>query len=468
MRRVLFVIGAAALAACSARSRPQLPPAAPPSAWSEQDVQRVGPERADVSRWWSTFDDPILDELVRSALASNLDGAQALERIRAARARAGIAHGELGPSVDLAGGVSRSHYSENGPLGSLGGGTSTQHELRVESAWELDLFGELERRRAAADADLAASVEDARAVQVAILAEVASAYIDLRAAQNLAAVARRNATSARDTLALTRSRQRGGLGTDLDVARAETLLASSEARLPGFEAAERVAIHRLAVLLARPPADVSAELTAVGPIPRTPERVVVGLPSDLLQRRPDVRRAAWAWEAAAARVGVADAARYPSVSLTAAFGLESVDASDLADAASRAWSIGPVLRWPIFASGRLDAALVLADAQAAEAGIAYRRSFLVALEEVENELVLYLRAWDRRRVVLQSVGASRRAVGLADDLFRRGLTTFLDVLDAQRGLHDSEIDLVESEAATARHVVALYRSLGGGWEIADA
>jgi multidrug efflux system outer membrane protein len=177
-----------------------------------------------------------------------------------------------------------------------------------------------------------------------------------------------------------------------------------------------------------------------------------------------VRRAEREYAAATARIGAAMADRYPKFSLTAAFGLESVSSSDFADAASRAWSIGPAMRWPLLAGGSIEANIEIQDARAEQARIAYDRSLLVALEDVENALVDYLREWDHRRALESAAAAGRKSVDLADQLYRSGLTNFLDVLDAERGLYEAELDLAQSEVASSLSVVSLYKALGGGWE----
>jgi len=452
------------LAGCAAGPDYRPPEVAAPEVWSAAESARVSQGAADLARWWRVLDDPTLDSLMERAAAANLDLAIATARVRQARAEAGFARGELLPEVDARASAGRQRVSENGVLGALPDPESDLYSAGFDARWELDLFGRLRRRVEAADAEVEASVEDRRDVLVSLLAEVARAYVELRANQRLAAVVRENAASARTTVELTRTRLASGLASELDVARAEALLATTEARLPEVEGAARVAMHRLAVLLGLEPGALVAELEPVRPIPAAPERVLVGLPSELLARRPDVRAAERRLAAATARLGSAEAERYPSLSLSAAFGLESLSSGTLADAASRAWSIGPALRWPIFAGGRIEADVEGADARLEEARHRYDQAMLVALEDVENALVGYLRTWDQRRSLASAAEAGRRSVRLADDLYRNGLSDFLDVLDAERALYDAELELARSEAAATLRVVTLYKVLGGGWE----
>lgn len=440
--------------------RPDLPT---PTTWEAQDGHRVSAESADLTRWWASFGDPVLDALVERAARANLDLKQATARVREARAETGIARGARRPEVGNPGSAGRQRLSENGPF-PVTDPESSLYRSGFDAHWELDLFGGLRRAEEAARAELEASIEDRRDVLVTLLAEVARAYVELRCNQRLETIVRRNVAAARATLELTRTRLVAGMATNLDVARAEALLAVTEAPLPRYEAAEHVAIHRLGLLLGEHPQALASELSVERPIPAPPDRILVGLPSELLQRRPDVRRAERRLAAATARIGAAVAERYPKVSLSGAFGLESTSLSSLHDAASRAWSIGPSVRWPLFAGGRIAAGIEAQDARAEQALHAYEETLLLALEDVENALVHYLREWDHRRALEATAEADRRAVSLSDELYRKGLTSFLDVLEAERGLYEAELLLAESEAASSLHVVSLYKALGGGWE----
>jgi NodT family efflux transporter outer membrane factor (OMF) lipoprotein len=230
------------------------------------------------------------------------------------------------------------------------------------------------------------------------------------------------------------------------------------------EAALKQSIHRLSVLVGTAPETLTAELLAPRPIPSAPPRVIVGLPSELLLRRPDVRQAERRLAVATAAVGVATAELYPKISLTGAFGLDSLGSADFLKWESRAWSLGPSIRWPIFSGGRIRAQIAVQDAQQEQALASYEKSVLIALEDVENTLVAYLRSGDRQRHLEEAVAENRKAVALADDLYRKGLTSFIDVLDAQRALYATETELGRSVAEVTLNLVALYKALGGGWE----
>lgn len=466
MKLPILVFIAAGASACAAGPGYQRPEREAPKDWSEAQGELVAAEPARLESWWTAFGDPTLDSLVQRACAANLDLKLAAARVREARAQAGITRADLLPRLDANGSVTRNRYSENGAF-PVADPQANLYSAGFDAHWELDVFGGTRRSIEAAQAEIEASVEDRRAVLVSLLGEVARAYIELRGNQQLAAVSRRNVEAANATLEITRARLDGGMATALDVSRAEALLANARAPLPQFETAVRVNMHRLAILLAQPPASLARELEVAAPVPRAPQRLLVGLPAELLARRPDVRFAERRLAASTARIGMAISDRYPKFSLSSAFGLESANSSDFADAASRAWSIGPSVRWPIFAGGRIEANIEVQDARTEQALHTYDRALLTALEEVENAIVSYLREWDHHRALEAAAVAQRQSVTLADDLFRKGLTSFLDVLDAERSLYDAELQLTQSETATALDVVTLYKALGGGWQSLD-
>lgn len=462
MKHSWILVAGVLLAGCVAAPEKRAPQQPKAATWQESASQLVAAP-ADLSAWWTTFGDAQLDELVRRAADANHDVRAAVARVREARARAGIVRGDLLPQLDASASATRNRFSENG-LMPLPKPHTNLYSLGYDASWEIDVFGATRAELAAANAEVDAALADRRDVLVTLLGDVARAYVELRGSQRLASVARRNIDAARETLELTRTRNQGGLATELDVSRAEALLARAQAPLPQYDEAQRVALHRLGVLLGETPAALANELADERPVPTPPERILVGLPSDLLTRRADVRRAQSTLAAADARIGAAVADQYPRFSLTGGFGLESTHTSDFADAASRAWSVGPLVRWPIFAGGAIRANIEAQDARSEAALASYEKTMLVALEEVENAFVGYLREWDHRRALEANASANRRSVELADALFRGGLTGFLDVLDAERSLHDAELELARSEMNTTLEVVQLYKALGGGWE----
>lgn len=461
MSRALLALVLGALTSCMVGPDYATPPQESPSAWGEA----VGTAPVELNRWWSVFGDPGLDSLVERAVASNRDLRIAQARIREARAQASAAFSDLLPQVDAGASATRVRESANGIIGAGGFSLYRNDFLATfDAGWEIDVFGGTRRGVQAAEADLQATIQDRNAVLVSLLGEVARNYVELRGHQRQVAGLRRTVVSAQGSLDLTKSRFQAGVATALDVARAEALVATIQANIPLFERDRKRALHRLGVLLGRDPRALEEELRIDGPIPAVPRSVSIGLPSDLLLRRPDVRRAERQLAAATARIGQATADFFPKFSLFGSFGVEALSSGDWFTWPSRLWSLGPSVRIPLFQGGRLEANLEIRSAQAEEARIVFERTFLEALEEVENALTAWLREAERHAALEEAVAANRRALDLADDLHRKGLVSFLDVLEAQRTLYQSEVQLTESSMSRAVDLVALYKALGGGWD----
>jgi NodT family efflux transporter outer membrane factor (OMF) lipoprotein len=338
------------------------------------------------------------------------------------------------------------------------------YQAGFDAAWELDVFGGARRSAEAAQADVAAAEFGRRDLLITISAEVARNYVAARAFQRRLAVAAANITAQQDILALTRDRFAKGLTGELDVQQADALLASTRAQTPVFEAGFRDAVYQLALLLGQPPGALLDELAAAAPIPAAPPAVPVGLPSDLLQRRPDVQRAERQLAAATARIGAAASDLYPKFSLTGDAGLQSISAGDWFAAGSRFWTAGPTVQWRIFDAGRVRAAVQAQSARADQALAAYEQSMLAAFTDVETALTGYAQEQTRRQSLAHSAQASGQVVSMARDLYSHGLADFLRVLEAQRTLYQSQDALIESDRAVSLDLIALYKALGGGWE----
>jgi multidrug efflux system outer membrane protein len=466
---LLATLATVALAGCMVGPDFVRPDPNVPERWAEAPQQDV-PAPPGPSRWWQSFADPQLDALIERAVQANLDLAVAESRVREARAARRIAGAPLFPFLDAGASLSRQWQSENagffggGPIGDIGGQPFTLYDVGFDASWEIDVFGGTRRGVEAADAELAASIEQRNDVLLTLIGEVARNYVELRGFQRELEVARGNVATQEDTLVLTRARYQGGLASDLDVARAEAQVRTTAARLPALDTSVRQSIHRLGVLLGEPPGTLLAELTPPLPIPPAPPGLPDGLPSDLVRRRPDVRRAERQVAAATARIGVATADLYPRFFLTGAAGLQSLDASDLFAGASKYWAVGPSIQWPIFQGGRIVGNIEVRDEQQQQALLAWRQTILAALEEVENQIVAYTRQRDRRATLAAAVDANQRAVDLAQALYTRGLTDFLDVLEAQSNLFLTQTELAQSDAQVSASLVALNKALGGGWE----
>jgi NodT family efflux transporter outer membrane factor (OMF) lipoprotein len=428
-----------------------LPPTSQPT--TSQSVATNQPPQ--IATWWTNFNDPQLNSLITQAIDANLSIKEAEARIRQARATRGITASNFWPFVNATGSYSRV------------GAADTSHDLYqagLDATWELDIFGGTRRAIESADATVQAAIEDLRDVQVTLTSEVALDYLNLRGFQRQIIIAQENLDSERRTAELTRKVFHAGFTGGLDVANAEAEVATTAAIIPSLEAGERQSIYALSVLLARPPAALVDELTPVQPIPTTPPMIPVGLPSDLLRRRPDIRRAEANLHAANAQIGVAVAQLFPQFSLTGSFGYESSQLKNLGNWSSSLWNIGPAVNWPIFTAGQIQSNIELQKALTQESLFVYTQTVLTALQDVESSLIAYEKEQEHRRALAEAVDANRRAVDLSTQLYTQGQTDFLNVLTAERSLFATQDALVLSDQAVATDLVSLYKALGGGWE----
>jgi len=473
--RAAVAVLALLMAGCTVGPDYRRPDTPVPAMWSEARYDGIDTRPADLARWWEEFNDSVLTRLVLRAAGSNLDLRTAEARIREARALRRVAESGAWPTVDVSGSYSRSRTSENAIAPSSQGsggspffrGSNNGQDLfrsGFDSSWEIDVFGGVRRSVESADATVEASIEDRRDVLVTLLGDIARNYIDLRGFQRRLAVAQNNLKAQQESLEITRVRFQAGLANYLQVSQAEAQVNTTAAEIPALEALSKQAAHRLDVLLGLQPGVLSAELSTEAPIPALPPQAHVGLPSELLRRRPDIRRAERQLAAASAEVGVATADLYPKFSLSGVFGVTSISASDWFSAPSRFWSIGPTIRWPIFDAGRIRANIEVRNARQEQAFTQYEKTVLTAFEDVENALVSYAKEQVRYRSLMAAVTANRSALAMADELYRNGLIDFLNVLDSQRALYSTESDVAQSEAAMTTNLVALYKALGGGWE----
>jgi len=467
MRRELIAAAALLALAWACKSvgpdyetpKPELPTAWQESA-STDSFANAEPELAD---WWQHLQDPLLDQLIVRATHQSLDLREALARVAEARALRGGAAADRWPTVDALASYERRGESDNTPFGSFVP-NSDLYTAGLDAAWELDLWGRVRRSVEAADADLAATVEDARDVSVIVASEVAFQYVELRALQRRLEIAQRNLSLQQQTHDLVQGRYEAGLVGQSDVAQARTNLEATRARLPELEVSLRAAQNRLAVLLGQPPGTLAAELEAVQPIPVPPLSVAVGVPADLLRRRADVRRAERALAAETARIGVAEGDLYPRLTLHGELGLSSDDLSTFTDSDSSFFGFGPSLRWNLFDAGRLKSRVAAQEARTEQALTRWERSVLLALEESENAMTAFIREQARRASLLEATSQAQLAVELARTQYTEGLADFQTVLVALRAQAELEDQLAVSEASIATNFVALTKALGGGWD----
>ena len=466
----------------------------------------AGPEAT--ARWWFVFGDPELNSLIARAARNNLDLQEALSRVRLARAeRAGLTS-RLWPEVDASAGYDRGHGSENVVLpfgsastgaggasskgvsaettgsdpsqsgggaaagqplspfgqGGLPGVTTNLYQVGFDASWEIDIFGGTRRALEAAGAGVAAAEEARRAALASLLAEVATTYVELRTDQHRLQITREHLAAQKEELAIIEAKFKTGFATDLEVAQQNAQLAATQATLPPLETIERTSAHALAFLLAEPPAALTAELDLPKALPPLPAAVPVGMPSDLLRRRPDIRRAERELDQATAQVGVAAAELLPKFDLTGAFGLDSSDLRHLPEWSSHYYSISPGIRWPILDWGRIRANVHVQTERQQQAFLEYQKTVAQALRDVEDALVQYGNEQSRRTALAAATDASRRARELAGQRFEHGVSDLLATLDAQRTLLQAEDALAQSDGALRRDLISLYKALGGGWE----
>lgn len=429
-----------------------------PTQWGGPGDTRA-PDAAVLAEWWRQFRDPVLDGLVADALVANLDLATAQAQLREARARRALAGAQLGPIVNASASGSRRRASAE----SGSGATAELYSAGFDASWELDVFGGLRRGVEAAEADVGASASQLRDTRVSLVAEVALNYVDLRAAERQLVVAEESVTSREETYRLARWRLQAGLVSELDVAQARTDLESTRAALPALRTSAAEARHRLAVLLGRTPGELEARLAATAAVPLAAESAAVGIPADTLRQRPDVHAAERQLAAQTARLGEAEAARYPAFSLSGSVGLEALGLAALGrtDAVTR--SLLGNITAPIFDAGRIDANVAIQDARLEQARLAYRSAVLAALEDVENALVAVANSAERRLQLERAAASARDTLQIARHRYASGLADFLAVLESQRTLLSLEEQLAGTTGNLARAQIQLYKALGGGW-----
>jgi NodT family efflux transporter outer membrane factor (OMF) lipoprotein len=456
----IIVLLAGALQA--AKPTPPAPQVTVPERFHNQEAG-TGPI---AEKWWSEFRDPLLDELIKRVATSNPDARLAAARVTEARAMVGQSRSALLPSVDASVTVNRVRGGINQGIipASRGSSFVSAYETSVVSAglqsrWEIDVFGGLQKQLRAAKADAAASATALDDVIRIARSELARNYIELRGYEEQIAIVSRQADSEAEMLDLIRARADAGLASQLDVEREQTQLATTRAALPALEAQRMQAAHRIAVLLGDEPGALLARLKE-SPTPLEVPAPPQSIPSEVLRRRPDLRRADAEIAAAYARAGSARADLYPKFSFTGQSGRQGINLAGLAFGAGNFFSVGPSISLPIFQGGRIKSEIAARDAQLEQAVRTYERDVLAAFEETENALVSRDRSGQRVRELEKAVTSARQSVDLARELYLRGLGDFLAVLDAQREQFQAERELALARTAVLRASVALYKSLG--------
>jgi NodT family efflux transporter outer membrane factor (OMF) lipoprotein len=450
---VLFLSG------CTVVGPEYIPPeTGAPSGWHSNLSGGLADEAADpriLAQWWTSFNDPLLSRLADRAIAGNLDIKEARSRVREARARRGISAADTFPSLDASGSVTKRRSGDT---------ESKMYAVGFDAGWELDIFGGVQRDIEAAQANLEATQEKLRDVLVSLLAEVGLNYIEARTYQIRVSVAEANRDAQQETYELNRSRYQAGLSDELAMQQARYNLENTLSQIPSLRAGLDAAMNRLAVMLGEHPGAVHAEFENPCDLPDVPSGIAVGIPADMLRRRPDVRQAERSLAAQTAKVGVAVADLYPKFSLTGSVGLESLSSGSLFSSESRNSSLGPRISWPVFSGGAIRQNIEIQSALQEQSLIQYESAVLRAVEEVENALVSYSEEQNRRKSLKNAAEAAGQAVALAENKYAAGLTDFSNVLDSQRTLLSLQDQLAVSQGKVITNLITLYKALGGGWD----
>ena len=442
------------------------PSAATAEHWIDADNPRLKGLNGNNAQWWTAFNDPALDYLVTSAANENLTLKTAGCRILEARAERGVAAGNLFPQEQQMGGSYTRNALGNGypfnlfDLGHYYDNTT----VGFNAAWELDFWGRFRRAIEAADANLDAQCAGYNNVLVLLQSEVATNYIQMRAYEERLQLARKNVDLQRDTLRIISLREKSGLVTELDVQQATYNLGQTESMIPLLDAGRRRALNRLCILMAQPPQELDQITNRAGLIPVPPQEIVVGIPAELLRRRPDVQQTERMAALQSARIGIAEAEFYPHIAITGTIGVQAQNFSNLFNSQSLVGAVGPGFNWNVLNYGRIRNNVRAQDARFQQAVLTYRDTVLRANEEVENGIVSFLREQDRVASLTGSTNAAARSVEIATKQYEKGTIDYQPLLDSERVLVQQQDTLTESRGLVGIYLVSIYKALGGGWQ----
>ena len=447
----------------------QTPEAPVPQTWSEQDNELFKkPSKEESIAWWSRFNDPVLDRLVQTAYEQNLSLRGAALRIMEARAQLGRVQGQIFPQVQQANGDLMT-------IGSTGPSDNRYYNaasVGFDAAWEMDFWGKFRRGIESADANLLATMADYDDLLVILIAEVARTYVDISTLEERIRLAEKNTKIQQDGLRLVRNQFEAGTVTELDVLQAKTLLSTTRATIPGFQATLYASRHALAVLLGMLPGEIDALLGTTEKIPTIESDIAVGAPAELLRRRPDIRRAEMQAAAQSGQIGIARADLFPSFTLFGSLGWSATDIGDnslgdIFDANSFSYSFGPAFKWNLFNYGRLKNQVRIQDARLQQLITNYQNTVLNAAREVEDGMSSIVFAGKEAEYIRQSIVSSQKSMELAMLQYEEGFVDYQRVLDSTRAvtLQQDQYALLQGKIVTS--VIALYKALGGGWQIRE-
>jgi NodT family efflux transporter outer membrane factor (OMF) lipoprotein len=448
-------------------------PAAPiANEWIDSTDSRVVSAPQENWAWWRNFNDPALDQLVQTATRQNLTLREAGFRVMEARALRAYTVGNLFPQTQIAnGGYSRQMLSQEvGFVGGGGGGLGVPREFSIwnlggQFAWELDFWGRFRRSIEAADGQLDASVENYDDALVVLIGDVASTYVEIRTLEQRLRYANTNVRNQQGSLRIAEEQEREGMATRLDVAQAVTNIAQTEAAIPQFEAQLRQAENRLCVLMGMPPQDIKALLNTGARIPTAPAEVVLGIPADLIRRRPDIRRAERLVAVQSAEIGIAESDLYPAFTINGQVFQRASEFRNLFNATATGGAVGPSFNWKILNYGRIMNLVAAEEAQFMQQVAIYQQTVLEANQEAEDAIVAFLQAQEQVRILQTGAAAAVESRDLVNVLYEGGRADFGRVFFAEYFLVQQQDALAVAEGQVASSLVDVYRALGGGWQI---
>jgi NodT family efflux transporter outer membrane factor (OMF) lipoprotein len=480
-RRVALLAGVSLVAGCAVGPNYRTPQVPTPGGYAESTTAPAaaaaggtsGAPALDLAQWWHALNDPELDSLIERAIAGNPDLIMALDRLQAARTFEAAIVGSVLPEAEAAAGAGR------GTGTNLARGRAPQPQISAantnglehvnivagfDAVWELDVFGKYRRGMEAARSDTGAMRAARNGVLVSVIADVARAYVDLRGLQVRASVIRAAIDALRESQRIVGIRYERGITNELDVTLATRELATLEAQAAPVAARVQAAEYTIATLLGVFPEDIVKELAPKAMVPAVPGTVDPGLPVDLLRRRPDIEQAERELAGATARIGIATANLFPSIALSGSIGFQRQQAPGLETIGQHIYSYGVGAAWPLLDFGQLDAQVEIADLQTRALLVNYKKTIQGALREVDTNMGLYAAEQLSLGKLETALVASQRAVTLANERYERGLTDYLNVVDAERQEYDIEEQYTAAQVAAAEEFIELYRSLGGGWQ----
>jgi multidrug efflux system outer membrane protein len=463
IKKLLLTVSALYLIGCAVGPNYNAPSQSFLDTWFSSDTKVTSLEPVS-TEWWTVFEDPILEKYVTAAAKNNKDLKIALANIRSARATRRVDGGAFWPQIG--GNADAARTKSSGSVSSFTSGQiRNTYDAGFDASWELDIFGGNRRSVEASNARIGASVASYQDVMLSTLSDVARTYYEARGLQKRIAITEQNTQLLKETFDVIKDRMEIGETSDFDLSRAQGEYELTRARIPNLKAELRASIYSLSVLLGLPPEALLSEMKAIKPLPTPPDMVPVGLRSEILRRRPDIRIAERELAASIADIGVETAELFPKFFLTGDIGSSASTFGDIFSDGTGLWSLASMIQWSVFEGGAIRARIDVQEAESEAALAKYEKSVIEALRDAETTLTRYGKELETRKRLAQGVESRRKSLSLAKQLFNAGEQDYLAVVDTERQLIDSEDDLIISETSSITMLIALHTALGGGWEI---